>query len=175
MTTNLSAYQELFDNAVINAQNQMVEMSSRVLMIDKAVMVLFENYTLYILYTFTNEQRRETQSGQTTVDVMSGLSNETSDLNLVIDRTDNTTVNTVIKIDCIANSETVLEDDFECLVYVMNEDLSGTITSVIDDSAKNCVIAPNIIDINTIMSIKVNDTSRNTLINVPYSIEQVQC
>ena len=175
VTTNLSAYQELFDNAVINAQKQMVEMSSRVLMIDKAVMALFENYTLYILYTFTNEQTRETQSSQTTVDVVFGIRYETSDLNLVIDRTDNTTINTVTKVDCNANLETVLEDDFEWLVYVMNEDSSGTITTIIDESVKNCVIDPNIIDINMIMSIKVNDTFKNTLTNVPYSFEQVQC
>ena len=58
---------------------------------------------------------------------------------------------------------------------MLNEDSSGTVTTVIDESARNCVIDPIIIDIDMIMSIKVNDTSQNTLINVPYAIEQVQC
>ena len=99
VTTNLTLYQDLFNEAVIDAHNHMIEMSSRVLMINKTVMASFENYTLYILYTFTNVQTGETQSGQTTVDVVSGLRYEVSDVNLVIDRTENTTINTVTKVD----------------------------------------------------------------------------
>lgn len=175
VTSNLTAYQDIFNNAILSATQEMQSSSSMVLMIPDTIMAQFEGYTLYILYSFTNTNSGEEFSDQTSVDVLLGVRYEVSDLDFVISRTQITTINTVTKINCDQSIDTLLDNIFECRVHVQTlNSSSGAVTAEIAQSALGCQIDPTLIDVDNIVSIKVYDSSEDVTINVPFSIEAVK-